>query len=61
MQCRNPSLCTVCGTFWNIPGEVEEVFYESGIDVEQAVTEPLETALFSRWRDNVEQGLRQAG
>ncbi len=58
LVCRNPSLCDVCGVFWNIPGDVNDAFYDAGIDVDEAVTEPMEAVLFEKWREKVRRGLR---
>ena len=61
LQCRNPSLCNVCEVFWNIPGDVEDAFYDAGVDVDELVTDPMKAALFRKWRDKVERGLRRPG
>jgi hypothetical protein len=58
LQCRNPSLCAVCFTLWDVSREVEDAFYEAGVDLSIVVEPPMEEALFSKWRGKVGARLR---
>ncbi len=60
VDCRNPSLCGVCFVFWNIPGDVEDAFYDAGVDLQGVVKEPLEAELARKWEEKVLRGVRSA-
>src|SRR5436309_13358599 len=58
LQCRNPSLCGVCFTLWDMSGDVADALIDAGVDVSSDVETPMEAVLFERWREKVKMGLR---
>ncbi len=52
LMCRNPSLCDVCEFLRNLPGDVEDAIYDSGLDY-NAVQLVLEAELERKWREKV--------
>ena len=58
MECRNPSLCTVCSFWFHQPAEVVDVMdeYEPTYD---EVMERFEAELVRKWHEKVEAGVRQ--
>lgn len=57
LVCRNPSLCDVCEFLWNLPGDVEDAIYDSGLDYD-AVQLALEAELERKWSEKVASGER---
>jgi hypothetical protein len=55
---RDPALCDVCFVFFDIPGDVSDAFYEAGVEIQDAVEEPMEGVFAAKWREKVADGRR---
>ena len=58
LECRNPALCEVCSTWWNLSGDEIDALYEaSGLEWDK-VMEPFEEELLRKWRAKVANSAR---
>ncbi len=58
LVCRNPSLCDACFVFFDVDGDVIDIFYEKGVDFDALVETPMEEAFVAAWRVKVAAGQR---
>ena len=59
LECRNPTLCAVCSTWFHLSGEeMEAIFDVSGLEL-WVVMQPFLPELMRKWREKLANGTRE--